>query len=65
MGTFEERIERTRQNLIRAINRAQLNGRVAIRAEDPVAGGDYDSSLPTQSLNEKTIVLCPQRKLSD
>ena len=58
MGTFEERIERTRQNLIRAINRAQLNGRVAIRAEDPVAGGDYDSSLPTQSLNEKTIVLC-------
>jgi hypothetical protein len=57
-GTFAERIEGTKQNLIRAINRAHNEGRLAIKAEDPSANGDYDGSMPTQSLNEKTIVLC-------
>ncbi|MFL2913992.1 MAG: Ig-like domain-containing protein [Opitutales bacterium] len=57
-GTLAERVEGTKQNLIRAINRARNKGKLAIRSDDPSEDGKYDGSMPMQSLNEKTIILC-------
>ena len=39
MGMIEDRIEKTRQNIIQAINRARNEGKLAIYAEDPYSKG--------------------------
>ena len=58
-GTFLERTNETKHNLIRTINRVRNEGNLAIKADNSNAGmGLYQGSDPIQSLDGKTIILC-------
>ena len=57
-GTFAERINETKHNLIRTINRVRNEGNLSIKADNSNAGmGLYQGSDPIQSLDGKTIIL--------
>ena len=56
-GTVEDRVEKTRQNIIQAINRARNEGKLAIYAEDPYSKGIYKGSLPEQYIQPNSIIL--------
>jgi len=57
LGTSNDRIERTRINLINAINRARNEGKLAVRAENPYFKGIYMGSLPEQYIEGNSIIL--------
>jgi len=56
-GTVQDRVEKTRQNIIQAINRARNEGKLAIYAEDPYSKGIYKGSLPEQYIQPNSIIL--------
>jgi hypothetical protein len=56
-GTITDRLEKTRQNIIRAINRLRNEGKLAISAEDPYSNGIYKGSLPEQFIEPNSIIL--------
>ena len=56
LGTFTEKVNNTRQNLIRAINKVCNEGKLAMRAFDPVEETSYDNA-PSNVLANKSIEL--------
>ena len=57
LGTLEDKVEKTRQNIIRAINRARNEGKLAIYAEDPYSNGIYKGSLPERYAKPNSNIL--------
>ena len=56
-GSYEERLEQTKDNLIRAINRARNQGLLALKAMDAHSHGYYGGGEPGSSLSDTTIFL--------
>jgi hypothetical protein len=57
IGGYTQQLEQTKNNLIRAINRARNLGILALRAEDAHAHGFYGGGEPGSSFSDTTILL--------
>ena len=58
IGTFSERLEGTKENLIRAINRARNEGKLSIFAEEMSTTANSGGGFPNQATDRFTIELC-------
>ena len=56
-GSVNDKLENTRLNIIKAINRARNEGKLAIYAENPFSNGVYTGSLPEQYILPNSIIL--------
>lgn len=56
-GSFENRLARTKRNLISSINRANSEGLLAVHAEDPMAKSQLAGMLPVSMPVNRTVVL--------
>ena len=56
-GSFENRLARTKRNLITAINRANSEGLLALRADDPIVDNRLAGRLPVSMAVNRAVVL--------
>jgi hypothetical protein len=57
-GTFAERLDGTMKNLMRAINRARNEGKLAIYAEESTSETTSGGAFPSQIVDRRSLELC-------